>query len=383
MEVDNQLHYNLFLNAITNPLCTFDYGSQIRNLNLHNMMISTIEWVGLTQQLHATVVFNLEKIEFYGDLEFLDRKSILPTMQCLQEVVFTDCTRNVYKGLDILVKRAPRIQKLSLCGSLLNEGDLCSIISQTLQLNEITLGFDQVSSTTYGIGGDAFIAALVQFCPKVKGIDFTSINLTDTGMIHLLRKFGHQLRKIQLKRMHLITRSSLSLISHYCHGPHLRKLSFCSIPMMTDDILESIISQNQIEFLQLDSLPITDRGMMAVSNHSMHLKQLRMYDLKLLQDFSFISNKSLVFPVLKQFIVHGSPELGMEFNGQSIGAPGLERLELVGCFHMNESTLSKLVFHWKELVRFIYVGANASIEFQRQLKRKLPNCNSTIYVIGG
>jgi hypothetical protein len=128
-------------------------------------------------------------------------------------------------------------------------------------------------------------------------------------------------------------------------------------------------------------VPVSDRGIKAVAWNATSLKQLRMYDLQLVKDTSFLNScqSTALFPKLRHLLLHGSPGLHEETSLENVGAPMLERLELVGCYRLEEKTMKKLLGHWKGLKRFIYVGAQASSEFQRELKRKLPDCKITIF----
>ncbi|EGF78851.1 expressed protein [Batrachochytrium dendrobatidis JAM81] len=64
-----------------------------------------------------------------------------------------------------------------------------------------------------------------------------------------------------------------------------------------------------------------------------------------------------------------------------IGAPYLNRLEIIGCTEISEKTLVTLICHWSQLQRFIYVGNRVSPEFRFRLSHILPKCRSDIYVL--
>ncbi|KAH6596415.1 hypothetical protein BASA50_005121 [Batrachochytrium salamandrivorans] len=65
----------------------------------------------------------------------------------------------------------------------------------------------------------------------------------------------------------------------------------------------------------------------------------------------------------------------------SIGAPYLDRLEVIGCTGMTEETLTKLLRHWVHVRRFVFVGTGVTADFRQRVLKVLPKCKPSIYVL--
>jgi hypothetical protein len=177
----------------------------------------------------------------------------------------------------------------------------------------------------------------------------------------IIEIFGPNLKKLQLKTCSDLTENGLNRIAE-CRK--LKKLALSNIPRLCDRILTRIVSHFYLEFLQLESVPVSDCGIQSIANRGSSLKQLRLYDLHLLTDISFLS-ESCRLPKLKHLILHGSPALSNSKGVEQFGAPLLERLELVGCVSLDEKLLKAMIIHFSKLKRFIYAGPHASNEFQK------------------
>ena len=368
MESDKS--WNSFYSVITSNLASHYYGS-IRQLYLHTLSIEYGQWFSLTRNLTGLQLLSLEQVKLSPiHSSKIDFNHQLATMQCLKEMVISDCSRLILTPMILLFQRAPRIRKLSVTGSDFNEGDLCSMVSFCNNLTDITLGIEQSRQNGRDLaGGDTFASALIRHCPRIQCLDLTGLlSLSDTGFVALIKAYGPRLRKLQLRKAPIISTYALSQIAILCNGSTLKKLSFGATPGLTDRVLELIMTETatSLEFLQLDSVEITDKGARAVARHGKSLRQLRMYDLKNLTDISFISDREAV-PLLnlRQLILHGSPDITEVHDLENLGAPQLERLELVGCYCIDEQLMRKMIRHFSQLSRFIYVGGHASPEFQK------------------
>jgi len=221
---------------------------------------------------------------------------------------------------------------------------------------------------------------LTRHCNKVQCISLEGlVSISDDGLVAIVRILGPKLKKFQLKTCNYLTENGLSKIAD-CR--ELKKLTLSNIPSLNDHILRIIVNRisKTLEFLQLESVPISDHGIQHIANNGTSLKQLRLYDLHLLTDISFLGKtESRGLSKLKQLILHGSPALSNPKGVEQFGAVLLERLELVGCISVDENLMNVMIIHFSKLKRFIYSGPHASREFQTSIISKFKGCHFTFF----
>ena len=343
------------------------YFSCIRDLYIHHVTIEYSQFFDITKQLVSIQLLSIENMKAIAPLhDLLSLSKNMATMIYLKEVNIYNSSRCILAPMILAFQRSPFIQKLSICGCDFNEGDLCSIVSFCHNLTEFNLDIPVQFRTL--IGGDVLASCIARHCSKLQSLSLEGLgNISDNGLLAILKIHSHQLKKLQLKECSLLTEQSLLKIAE-CQG--LKKLTLSNIPSLNDRILIRTVSKISItlEFLQLESVPISDIGIQIISTFGISLKQLRLYDLHLLTDISFLSHDdSNKLSKLKQLILHGSPALSNPKNIDKFGVPLLERLELVGCLSIDEPLLYEMITQFTKLKRIIYAGPHASLEFQKVL----------------
>lgn len=358
VDIENQKTWTAFHPSLFRTSTHF-YGSFIRDVLISEVTLELNQWITFMDELVGLQILSLEKIAIRRDTVGGPANRTQPILLCLKNVSLSDCSREIMHAIILLFQRAQRLKRLCITGCDFNEGDLCTIATMCPRLADFTLGVDE----EHGSGGDAFASTLALSCPKIQSLDLIGLSL-QTGLGSLIKAYGSRLKKLHLKKMSQISAADLMLIAEYCKGSTLNKLTLSRLPLLTDRVLDRILRATgaSIEFLQLDSLPITDAGLAAVTRNCTNLTQLRMYDLRELQDLSFLNSK---WPRLKQIILHGSPDIAEVESLDNLGAPLLERLELVGCLSVPQDSLRRMLFHFTNLSRFVYVGAHATGDFQK------------------
>lgn len=287
----------------------------------------------------------------------------MAAMLCLKDIRIYNSSRCITGLMGLIFQRSPFIQSLTISECDFNEGDLYFMISLCPNLIEFNL---DVPVPIQGvIGGDALVFSMARHCEKLQYLSLEGLeSLSDNGLSGLITKFGQQLKGLQLKTCRNLTENGLDRIAE-CQS--LKKLTLSYISSLNDRILIRIVSHTSktLEFIQLESVSISDYGIKNVSNIGKSLQELRLYDLNLLTDISFLSQDSRGLSNLKQLMLHGSPALSNSKDVYKFSAPLLERLELVGCVSLDETVLTNMVMQFSNLKRFIYAGPHASLEFQK------------------
>lgn len=285
-------------------------------------------------------------------------------MNCLRDIRIYNSSRCILGAMILIFQTSPFIQRLSITGSDFNEGDLCCIVSFCPNLIEFNLDIPTLFKDL--LGGDALASCMARQCTKIQYLALEGLqNMSDDGLLSIIRSLGPQLERLQLKSCSQVTEYGLARIADCLN---LKKLTLSHIPALNDGILIGIVTfiYKKLEFMQLESVPISNCGIQYISNVARSLKQLRLYDLDLLTDISFLSHsESHGLSNLKLLMLHGSPALSNSKDIEKFGAPLLERLELVGCVSIDEKLLNNMILNFSKLKRLIYAGPHASLEFQK------------------
>jgi hypothetical protein len=364
VNISNNSKWNQLLFTLSSKNA-YHYFSFIRDIYIHDVTIEYSHFFDLTKQLVSVKLLSIENMKSIAPSKGLISLSRnMATMICLKEVNIYNSSRCILAAMILIFQRSPFIQKITISGCDFNEGDLCSVISFCPNLIEFNLEIPTEFRSL--IGGDVMISCLTRQCNKVQYISLEGLGLiSDDGLAAIIRIFGPKLKKLQLKTCNDLTENGLCRIAE-CR--ELKKLTLSNIPSLNDHIIRMIVSRisKTLEFLQLESVPVSDQGILSIANNGISLKQLRLYDLHLLTDISFLGKtESLGLSKLKQLILHGSPALSNPKGIEQFGAVLLERLELVGCISIDEKLLNVMIIHFSKLKRFIYSGPYASPEFQK------------------
>jgi hypothetical protein len=363
VNIGNNSKWQQLLSTLSS-MNAYNYFSCIRDIYIHNVTIDYSHFFDLTKQLVSVKLLSIENMKSIAPSRgLISLSKNMATMICLKEVNIYNSSRCIWTAMILIFQRSPFIQKISISGCDFNEGDLCSVVSFCPNLIEFNLEIPAEFHSL--IGGDVMISSLTRHCNKVQCISLEGlVSISDDGLVAIVRILGPKLKKFQLKTCNYLTENGLSKIAD-CR--ELKKLTLSNIPSLNDHILRIIVNRisKTLEFLQLESVPISDHGIQHIANNGTSLKQLRLYDLHLLTDISFLGKtESRGLSKLKQLILHGSPALSNPKGVEQFGAVLLERLELVGCISVDENLMNVMIIHFSKLKRFIYSGPHASREFQ-------------------
>jgi hypothetical protein len=301
------------------------------------------------------------------------------------------------------------------------------MISYCGRLKEIKLGSHADASLTAvgSAGGDLFAKTLSEKCQYVNSADLTGmISMTDSGWTHFMRTCGERLQKLVIRRAMQISLELFGLVS-LCSN--LKRLTFANVPHINDDVIIGVVTNigHQLSFLQLESIPITDRTLTCISQCCFSLVQLRVYQCKRWETFETILYASRL-EKLRYLVIHGCSELkaaiqcvdlsewnlSMDMNSDSppisdktyishssiIPHPltstlaissirreqdcqislDLQHLEIVECDMLGQDQIGKMLLHLKLLNRFIYVGEALDLKIHNMISTRR-NIKFSIY----
>jgi hypothetical protein len=324
-----------------------------------------------------------------------------------------------------ICKKSARLEKLSIMGCNYNEDDMCEMILSTPWLREIKLGSHAGASlTTSGsAGGDRFAQVVSENCPNLVSADLTGIiSMTDDGWKQFMNACGPKLEKLCVRRAMQISLEGLQMVS-MCS--RLTKLTIANVPHLNDPILIQILDAigPQLQFLQLESLEITNDTLEAVAKTCTQLIQLRIYSCNQLQSLNSIFyapqlgflrylvlhncrdleadlecdyqdpstvpvDSSTLPPVTK--IKYVSPESFSPITPcidatELVHEPCclkvyLKHLEIVDCPLLSEDAIDLMLTHSQRLTRFVYVGETLDSNIRKKLKQK-KQVKYSIYVL--
>ncbi|KAI8903498.1 hypothetical protein EDD86DRAFT_195711 [Gorgonomyces haynaldii] len=416
-----------FCRSIQNSLL----GMWVRHLSLYNTQaLDWTTWSTMMNKCPGLLTLYLERVDvvpFTGEIHCFFPK--------LRSLVIYECPKMQYLPFEQLVQASPNLKRLSIAGCQLTEQELVQLVRMTPRVTDLSLGSSATAAffMTGSSGGNEFAKAVVDHCPHITCMDLTGIlSMTDDGFTLLMQHFGKQLVKLQVKRAMQVSEHSLLQIGHQC--PKLTHLTLANIPHMDDTLLEGILGQlgPQLQFLQLESLFLSS---VISIRQCTRLLELRLISLSQWGCFEDILGDPSCLEHLQTLLIYECPDLEItalpvcshahetltveqtpsvkeipdsdqmartpesplippqpfepfvprmyvkRVTTCTIASPDLQRLELVGCFMLEEEQVLVLLKHWQKMSKFFYLAASITRDFRREARRVLPNCDMNMYVL--
>jgi hypothetical protein len=316
------------------------------------------------------------------------------------------------------------LESLDITGCNFNETNMCDLVSNCPLLKTVRLGSHVGASLTAvgSAGGDLFAETLIDNCIGLKNADLTGIiSMTDQGWNRFIAHFGPQLEKLSVRRAIQISSHQFEFIS-ICEN--LGSLTFSNVPHLLDQHLIAVLKSigGQLEFLQLESVPISDLAINTIVADCENLTQLRLYhcdELETLDVLFFGSNMKSLTALSIQYC-HGlsfnyecdckigsfgeidsatlpfvprirdvsymspiqplSPALHFNYSKiLSVNIP-IIHLEIIDCEGISNKGIFCMVKHLPNLKRFIFVGAALGSDFRKYLQTR-DKIKSSVYVL--
>jgi hypothetical protein len=310
------------------------------------------------------------------------------------------------------------LESLELTGCNFNENDMCEFISVCPNLKSIKLGSHFGASMTAigAAGGNEFARALSLNCKYLTRADLTGIiSMTDQGWNIFIQAFCGQLQKLCVRRAMQISLSQLCKIS-LCAS--LQYLTIANIPHFDDSTLVHCIEHigKQLNFLQLESIPVTDLAIQSITRICINLRQFRILQCTGLENLDYLVQNNL--NLLRALVLHYCPNISTQrqYNNLETGDTALTtparvidtsfmpiqhaflesstmsqpptptkegfinlyHLEIIDCENIDQYSIDFLVRKSSLLKRFVYAGNNFSKNTQEYLTLN-PIIFSSIY----